>query len=339
MDDTTIVGESVGARAVAPAWPGALTGISLSGVSWSAIIAGAFTAIAVSIIIVSLGTGIGFVLVSPYSYSSPSASTMTVIGALWLVFAQAVGFATGGYVAGRLRRPPAPMHDNEVKFRDGAHGLVVWAIGVVVSSLILATAVEKIGSAAGTAAAGATVMGASAASQTPSMAYFTDALLRPNPQSVGNNAANGAAPNAAPANGGAAAGDAAGAANAAGSNGPASNSGNAASERGQINRILITSMGANGMSNDDRTYLAQIVSAQTGLSQEDAQRRVDDVVNRAKQDATQAAETARKAAAYVSFWTFMSLLFGAVCATLGGVLGGDLRDEFALRSAVPTSPR
>ena len=41
-------------------------------------------------------------LVSPYSYSSSaSASTMTVIGAVWLVFAQAVGFATGGYVAGR----------------------------------------------------------------------------------------------------------------------------------------------------------------------------------------------------------------------------------------------
>jgi hypothetical protein len=334
MDDTTIVGENVGARAVKPTWPGALTGISLSGVSWSAIIAGTFTAIAVSIIIISLGTGIGFSLVSPYSYSSPSASTMTIIGALWLVFAQAVGFATGGYVAGRLRRPPAPMHDHEVKFRDGAHGLVVWAIGVVVSSLILAAAVEKIGAAAGTAAAGATAIGAGAASQAPSMAYFTDTLLRRNPQS----AANGNTANGAPANGGA--GDAAGAPNTAASNTAASNSGNnEAGQRGQINRILITSMGANGLSNDDRAYLAQIVSAQTGLSQEDAQRRVDDVVNRAKEDATQATDAARKAAAYLSFWTFMSLLFGAVCATLGGVLGGDLRDEFAVRSAVSVSPR
>jgi hypothetical protein len=308
-----------------------LSGGSLSGVSWSAIIAGAITAIAVSVIIVSLGTGIGMVLVSPYSYSSPSASTMTIIGALWLVFAQAVGFATGGYVAGRLRRPPTPMHDNEVKFRDGAHGLVVWAIGVVVSSLILAAAVEKIGAAAGTAAAGATVIGAGAASQSPSIAYLTDTLLRPNPQS----APNGGTANGAASNAGAATGEAAG-----NSNGASPNSGNnEASERGQINRILITSMGSNGMSNDDRAYLAQIVSAQTGLSQADAQRRVDDVVNRAKQDATQAADAARKAAAYLSFWTFMSLLFGAVCATLGGVLGGDLRDEFAVRGAVPTSPR
>jgi hypothetical protein len=201
---------------------------------------------------------------------------------------------------------------------------VVWAIGVVVSSLVLAAAVEKIGAAAGTAAAGATVIGAGAAGQSPSMAYFTDTLLRRNPQSE--------------ANGSAATGEAAGTPSAASSNGAAPNTGNEAGERGQINRILITSLGADGMSNDDRTYLAQMVSAQTGLSQADAERRVDDVVNRAKQDATQAADAARKAAAYLSFWTFMSLLFGAVCATLGGLLGGDLRDEFAVRGAVPTSP-
>jgi F0F1-type ATP synthase assembly protein I len=69
------------------------------------------------------------------------------------------------------------------------------------------------------------------------------------------------------------------------------------------------------------------------MSQDEAQKRVDAVVAQMKQDATQAADTARKAAAYLSFWTFMSLLFGAVCATLGGVLGGDLRDEFANQQA------
>jgi hypothetical protein len=119
-------------------------------------------------------------LISPYSYSSPSASTMTAIGALWLVFAQAVGFAVGGYVAARLRRPPAGIHTDEVKFRDGANGLVVWAIGVVVSFFIIVGAVDKIGSAAGTAATGTAAIGvgaAAAVSQAPSVDYFTDSLL------------------------------------------------------------------------------------------------------------------------------------------------------------------
>ncbi|MGA2893537.1 MAG: hypothetical protein ABSE22_11740 [Xanthobacteraceae bacterium] len=320
MDDTTtIVGENVGVT-VSPMqadWPGAW-----NGVSWSAVIAGALTAIAVSIIVIALGSGIGMALVSPYSYSSPSASTMTVIGALWLVFAQSVGFATGGYVAGRLRRPPAAVHDDEVKFRDGANGLVVWAIGVVVSGLVLAAAVDKVGSAASSAAADTAVAGVTgAAGQAPSIGYFTDALLRPNPQSGASTGANAAEP-------------------AAGANsGTALNGANGADQRRQINRILLTALSSKEISSDDRGYLAQLVSAQTGLSQADAQHRVDDVINRAKQDATQAAEAARKAAAYVSFWSFMSLLFGAVCATLGGILGGDLRDDFAMRAAVPTSPR
>jgi len=336
MDETTVVGGNVGvARSVQAGWTGAW-----SGVSWSAVIAGALTAIAVSFIVISLGTGIGFELVSPYSYSSsPSAGTMTVIGAVWLVFAQAVGFATGGYVAARLCRPPSGVHSDEVKFRDGANGLVVWAIGVMITFFVLVAAVNKIGSAAGTAATGAASVGlAGAASQTPSMDYFTDSLLRSNPQGGSQAAAgNGAASSGADSN--AAGSNAAGSNGGSGSNGAASGGGNTNQQHAQVNRIMLTALSPNGLSGDDRTYLAQIVSAQTGMSQNDAQRRVDEVVNRAKQDAAQAAEAARKAAAYLSFWTFMSLLFGAVCATLGGIVGGDLRDEFAIRGAVPVSPR
>jgi len=104
-------------------------------------------------------------------------------------------------------------------------------------------------------------------------------------------------------------------------------------QRQEMNRILLKALGPDGMSPDDRTYLAQIVSARSGMSQDEAQKRVDDVVNRAKAEATQAADTARKAAEYFAFWTFMSLLFGAVCATLGGMLGGELRDEFTTQRA------
>jgi hypothetical protein len=64
----------------------------------------------------------------------------------------------------------------------------------------------------------------------------------------------------------------------------------------------------------------------------------NEIVNRAKADVTKAADTARQGAEYFAFWTFMSLLFGAVCAALGGMLGGDLRDEFATQR-VSTAPR
>ncbi|HUI15875.1 MAG TPA: hypothetical protein VL048_20635 [Xanthobacteraceae bacterium] len=327
MDDTTIVGDSV-AVVTSPGQTG--WGAAWSGISWSAVIAGALTAIAVSFIIIALGSGIGMAVVSPYSYSSPSVTTMTIIGALWLVFAQAVGYAVGGYVAARVRRSPAAMHTDEVKFRDGANGLVVWAIGVFVTAVVLVAAVNKAENAAANTAIGTLAVGTagtSAMAQGPSVNYFTDTLLRGNPQNAanagaaGNAAAGAAAPSGAPssATGGGAAAQPQG-------SGEANNQ-----QRVQINRILVTSLGPNGISNDDRSYLAQLVAAQTGMSQDQARQRVDAVINQMKEDAKQAADTARKAAAYLSFWTFMSLLFGAVCATLGGILGGDLRDESMTR--------
>jgi hypothetical protein len=293
--------------------------VNWSGISWSGVIAGALTAVAVTAIIVALGSGIGLSLASPFS-SSPSGSTLTIMGAVWLVFAQAVGFATGGYMAGRLRANPGRWHTGEVKFRDAANGLVVWAIGVVLSMILLAGAVSKITSAVGTAAiagGGAAAAGATAGATQPSLDYYTDMILRTNPQTpAAGNAPPGTAPNSGPANGA-----------------------NSQMQRQQVSRIMLNAIGPNGLSNDDRTYLAQIVSAQSGMSQDDAQKKVDDVVNRAKADATKAADTARKAAEYFAFWTFMSLLFGAVCAALGGMLGGDLRDEFATQRAVSTVPR
>ncbi len=316
MADTTFARESIAVVETGP-----YDTVNWSGISWSGVIAGALTAVAVTAIIVALGSGIGLSLASPFS-SSPSGSTLTIMGAVWLVFAQAVGFATGGYMAGRLRADSGRWHTSEVKFRDAANGLVVWAIGVVLSMLLLAGAVSKVTSAAGTAAtvgAAATAGASAAVTQPSSLDYYTDTLLRTNPQ-LQTSAAGNAAPGGAP-NGGA-----------------ATNGMNSQMQRQQVSRILLTAIGPNGLSADDRTYLAQIVSAQSGMSQDDAQKKVDDVVNRAKADATKAADTARKGAEYFAFWTFMSLLFGAVCAALGGMLGGDLRDEFATR-VVSTVPR
>ena len=72
----------------------------------------------------------------------------------------------------------------------------------------------------------------------------------------------------------------------------------------------------------DRTYVAQMVSAQTGMSTADADKRVADVTNEAKV----AVDQARKAAAKLSMWLTASLLIGAFCASLAAIEGGQLRD-------------
>ena len=75
--------------------------------SWSAAIAGALAAMAVTFIMTSLGSGIGLSFASPYS-SGPSATSLTAAAAVWLVL-------TGRFCARRLRGTShAPRHVAEM---------------------------------------------------------------------------------------------------------------------------------------------------------------------------------------------------------------------------------
>ena len=68
--------------------------------------------------------------------------------------------------------------------------------------------------------------------------------------------------------------------------------------------------------------MAQLVAARTGLSQADAEKRVDQVIAEAKA----AADKARRGAVHLSFWLTAALLFGAFAASLAAAEGGALRD-------------
>ena len=103
---------------------GVAPGEARSPLSWSAAIAGALAATAVTFIIVTLGSGIGLSFASPYG--GPSVTSMTIAAAVWLVMAETMGFATGGYLAGRLRSPAYDGVVGEITFRDVAQGLLVW---------------------------------------------------------------------------------------------------------------------------------------------------------------------------------------------------------------------
>ena len=73
----------------------------------------------------------------------------------------------------------------------------------------------------------------------------------------------------------------------------------------------------------DRTFLAQLVSARTGLAGADAEKRVNDTIAAAKADA----DKARKAAASLSIWLTISMFVGAFAASLAAIEGGQLRDD------------
>ena len=105
---------------------------------------------------------------------------------------------------------------------------------------------------------------------------------------------------------------------------PAAASGaNSSQTRAEVLRLWTASFRANqDLSTTDKAYVAQVVAAGTGMSQADAEKRVNEVMTEAKI----AADTARKGAAKLSFWLTAAMLFGAFAASLAAVEGGVLRD-------------
>ena len=271
--------------------------LSVSAVSWPAVIAGAVAAASTSLILIGLGSGLGLASISPWSNAGISITTFSVVTAIWLIVVQWVSSGVGGYLTGRLRTKWVGTHTHEVFFRDTAHGFLAWAVATLIVVLLVAGATSAAisgGARATATVASGTAQGAAGSAQSAlsqARAYDVDTLFRP------------AQPDA----------DAA--------------PGNAAAE---ATRILATGITNGEVSAADRTYLAQLVAARTGLPQADAQTRVDSVIAQekaAETKARQAADTARKAASAFSIFTALSMLIGAFIASVAASLGGRLRDE------------
>jgi hypothetical protein len=99
----------------------------------------------------------------------------------------------------------------------------------------------------------------------------------------------------------------------------AQGAGSAQDSRGEMVR-LFTSSFRNGseLKPADREYVSRVVAARTGLSQADAEKRVNEVVTQAKSDI----DATRKATAQLAFWLTASLLIGAFCASLAALRDG-----------------
>jgi hypothetical protein len=142
-----------------------------SGVSWGAVMGGAFVAAAFYLILLALGAGFGLSAVSPWSNVGVSASTAGTAAIVWLIFIEIVASALGGYLTGRLRTKWALIHTNEVYFRDTANGFLSWAVALVVGVTFLA-------SAAASMVGHVAQRGSADGGETNSSAYFVDRLFR-----------------------------------------------------------------------------------------------------------------------------------------------------------------
>lgn len=251
-----------------------------SGVTWSAALAGAAVTAALGLILLALGTGLGLSSVSLWSTTGISASAIGTGAILWLIGMQFMSSSMGGYIAGRLRTKWTAIHNDEVYFRDTAHGFLAWSVSLVLTAAFLATAA-------------AALMGAPDSrnmsdGKIPGTAsgYFVDELFR--------------------------------------SSAPKQDVASRPIAEAEV--IFAHSLRTGDLSTQDQQYLGSLVSASTGLSQADADKRVIQVFG----DAKQAAETLRKATAHSLLWLFVALLIGAFSSSFAATIGGRQRDNVVI---------
>jgi hypothetical protein len=282
--------------------------------SWGAIIAGALCAAAISLVLFAFGSAIGLSAISPWPHVGLSPTVALIIVALWTAIVQVVAFAIGGYVTGRVRNSWGSVVTHERRFRDGMHGFIVWALGLLVGAAIAVSAAGSLlraGVQATATVAAGTMNAATAATAaggqrgatpaaTPGDVAF-DYLMRPG----GVPAATAGAPP------------------------PAANT-PAQELRPSIVRTFADALGADSLPPADRTYLASLVVMRTGLSQADAEKRVDEAFQKAKDAETKAraaADKARKASVLAAFLAAATLVIACAAACAGAVTGGRHRDE------------
>ncbi len=269
-----------------------------SGVSWGAVFAGAVAAASLSFILLLLGVGLGLSSVSPYSYNT---TTITWVTIAWVAFIQLAGSGVGGYIAGRLRLKWLHVHGDEIHFRDTAHGLLAWSVSTLITVALLAGGVKAaLGGMIETGTAAATV----------AIPIMANANTKSTDTGLGMSYYADMLLRSA------------------------SGDGTTEVQRGEISKIVDSSLTDGKLSAEDRAYLAQTVAKRSGLSQGDAERRVDEIYARAtnaaaeaKAKALQLTDEARKTAAHSALWMFATLLLGAFTASLAATLGGRQRDD------------
>src|ERR1700737_1105700 len=189
-------------------------------------------------------------------------------------------------------------YTDEVFFRDTVPGFLAWAVAAVIMGAALSSmASSVIGSAARGAGSLATAavqgVGAAAAQSEgiDPMGYVVDTLFRSDRPD----------PNTTPED-----------------------------VRAEATRTIASGLRNGDVPAADKTYLAQLVAARTGISHADAEKRVNDVIAKAKDvelKARQAADMARKVAATAAFFTAFAMLVGAFIAAVAATIAGHRRDE------------
>ena len=103
---------------------------------WSPILLGAFAATALSFVLVTFGASVGLGVTSAAPSWRDASAALWILSGIYLILQAVLSFGLGGYVAGWVRTSVAPGPVEQTEQTDGLHGLAVWAVAVVMGTIL-----------------------------------------------------------------------------------------------------------------------------------------------------------------------------------------------------------
>lgn len=141
-------------------------------ITWAGVIAGAILAAALWLVLMAFGTAIGLAVASPSATWRDTSIALVILSGLWILLIALASSSIGGYLAGRMRATWGTSVADEIDFRDGVHGLLVWGLAILVGAALAAGATRAMAPATGNLAT------STASAAEPLLAYEIDRLFR-----------------------------------------------------------------------------------------------------------------------------------------------------------------
>lgn len=269
-------------------------------ISWGAITAGALLALAIQFMLGLLGLGIGLASIDGSGDFDPN--TFASVSGLWTIAVVLVGLFVGAYAAGRLAGSASRI--------DAAlHGIVTWATSTLLVVFLLSSGASAVlGAAFG--AIGGSIQGLSQASSAVVLPATTEL------QTTVEEALRPTAVATQPA------AEAEGDSTAQQVTEPAATTPREAEPSEAIATVL-AGLGEQATP-DQRRAASQLIARRAGISQGEAQQRLQQLqrtYDSVRREARQAADEAASAVTAASFAAFVALALGLVVGAVGGLLG------------------
>jgi hypothetical protein len=289
--------------------------ILLNEIAWGAVLAGVVVALVTQLLLNMLGLGIGIATLDPGTGDNPSATSLSIGAGIWWTLSGILASLAGGYAAGRLSGRPKEA-------TAAWHGLTAWAFTTLVIFYLLSSTVGGVlggvyntvsGALGGLGSTAAATAGAAA----PALSRVADPMA-----AIETSVRD-----------------------ASGGNDPA------ALRDAAVTAMRAALTGDEAQAQEARERAAQALAKAQNIPIEQARTQVTgyeqqyrQTVERARQQATQAADAAARVVSRGALFGFFALALGAVAAWFGGRSGAvypTLTDLALLgrgRRGSPTAP-